>query len=405
MKALQQVHERVRAAVRESVETAQPFTLDLDADSPVTAQRGPLNDDFALELVAALHPLLQTLVLGVADIYQQRLRVLTRLAQAEAQEMLSVTQQMLRSAQDAQRYAQACARSVLGRLRADIDERFVRDHARALMQALQGPPHLSLEARLEHSAQQACQASVASMCAPPTLALPALPEPLPWKQLEARVRQWREQASKTREVMQASQSGAIDGLQLSHTLRAIGSDAAECEPPDPLPSWDAALVQAEQREAARDTLGTSRAVVLLARLRCEYDSARRTAERIDTLVKRTVRAHLLRHFAALERWELHYVDQLKQKKQTALSASTLGEEALKRELEAATAQNSYAWRAVQRAVQSIRDHFHAGLRFSTEATAAAALSALETALAAKHDLDGGPHGLVETRDLDLRQVS
>ena len=61
----------------------------------------------------------------------------------------------------------------------------------------------------------------------------------------------------------------------------------------------------------------------------------------------------------------------------------MAEQALQRELESASAGNTYMWRSVQRAVQSICDSFHTGLRAAQSATAAAARQALVQRLTAE----------------------
>lgn len=401
-----------------------------EALSSVSAREPSDVPDSALALVSALHPMLQTLVLGVADVYKQRLRVLVRVMQAEAREQLAVTLQQLQAAEDIQRYALACGESCVQRLRADVDERFEREHAKTLVQCFGHQPHAaaaeSLQARLERSIARQCVGAASALCPPPRLPLPLLPEPVPWKLLEQRVAQWKEQARKTREVMQASTQGAVDGMRLSKALGALAPshasatdsgrdssrdssrdsgqlggrdsgrdsaqhsahhDAQHSEEDASLEDWHTLLLHEAQQAAARERLalrdaGTSRAAVLLARLRSEYAQAAQTAHHVQSLVARAARQHLQRHMEALEQWERHYVRRLSQRRQRALQASVLAEQALQHELETATASNAYMWRAVQRAVQGISESFHTGLRAAQASTAAAAQRALDKALEA-----------------------
>lgn len=351
------VHKEVRAALCASL------CATLSAAAPCLTNaieqfRGPelaaeqSTDD--LERIASLHPLVQTLVLAVSDIYAHRLAETRLLHEAELSVLQKTTQGIAQHAREVAHAVRSTSAECRARILADTESAFFQKH-RAELQHVQWK-----RGELEQALLAQCGGNVEAIrTSLPMRSLPPLPEPLPWAKLEARMAEWQEQRRRARHVLSATQA-RISGLQLSSLLErpraAVSPSAAS-----PSAGWTHMLAATRAATTTAWSSAGSTPAWLFARFRTEKAMGAESADLIEQHLEQRALHSLTEFQKHATESEQRACAELAQRRAHLAKSTAVGEGALQRELRAATAGNEYTWRAVQRAVQAIFLSYESGM--------------------------------------------
>lgn len=333
--------------------TLQCFHSDHDRVNEPEAQLGDL------ERVSALHPMLRTLVLAVADVYAHRMSALAALRKEELRVRQETSLRFARVFADIQESHAETLRQCADTVRQRTEAQFQRANAETLERLLDQPTFDSLEARLlQFVTERSIQIPSAEQL-PRLLDLSSLPEPLPWARLEARMAEWSAQKQRASLVAQAA-SSTMSGVQLSQSLLTVkkGQLVPQAIPLRVSAGWSEAIVP----RVNKGGLDTAReAAVLYARLRQCLDSLQNSVASLGSALRSRAVLGAGVYLSRIEAAEASALALLSKKKEEVVQASQLGERALNQELREATSSNEYTWRAVQRAVQAVFTSYESGI--------------------------------------------
>lgn len=350
--------------------TLHCFHSDQDCVDEPEAQLGDL------ERVSALHPMLRTLVLAVADVYAHRMSALAALRNEELRVRQETSLRFARVFSDIRESYDDTLRQCAETVRQRTEAQFQRANAEALERLLGPLATASLEARLlQYVTERAIQIPSA-MHLPRLLDLSRLPEPLPWARLEARMAEWSAQKQRASLVARAA-SSTMSGVQLSQSL--LEAKKAQQVPPTPARTsagWSEAIAPRVDMSSTYESQGydaksAREAAVLYARLRQCLDSLQESVTSLGSALRMRAVQGAGVYLSRIEAAEASALALLSKKKDEMVQASQLGEKVLNQELREATSSNEYTWRAVQRAVQAVFTSYESGIEKSMRNIAAA----------------------------------
>lgn len=357
---LAELHKELRALIgAHSLEQALALCRSfLTDETQLASLQGDVQGDDDLARISGLHPLVQTLVLAVSDIYAHRLAESLKLHDAE---LLCMLQATLGMAQHARKTA-AAVRDTMAecqtRIMDDIDHSFFQQH-RIQLQNL----HVSRAAMHEELLARCSGSLDAIRTALPLRSLPPLPEPLPWSQLEARMAEWQAQRRRAMHLQEATHT-RVNGVELSRLLEPVQTRAPLASKAPTAPSWNRVLAETTKVSAeawSQAAAAASTPAWLFARLCQARGAGKESANLIEAYLSQRA-TQIVEQYAGQARGAEDATRAELARRRTELAkSSAAGEAALQRELRASTAGNEYTWRAVQRAVQAIFVNYEAGL--------------------------------------------
>lgn len=333
-----------------------------------------LSDSYSLEKLSSLNPIVQNLVHAVVDIYAHRRDGFITFFLEENSIRLNFTAALSKIAIclfDA--YIKSCNDLRAVNIRKFEDE-FCKKYGIVYIKT---PKSRSLEDSILDMFEGSISADFSAYL--PKHHQIRIPDSLPWKQLHSRLLSWEHEMKKYKEILNMDKHNG--GLKLSKTLVAAqqpqhivdsDSDGAERGGGGDLNDlnflnlnldWSSIFRQARQESQALATTSTS---MQSSWLLCQYRNERASIEKaltdLEAITLRRLLEEFMNKYKKIELNEYDVLKELEAKRVLFLKGSILGENAIERELRQATAGNEYAWRAVQRTIQTLYSKYESGLQ-------------------------------------------
>jgi hypothetical protein len=355
--------------------------------SPDTTLIAAVNQD-SLTFLSALHPMLQTLVLGVADVYTHRLMEMNFMLQNEHAIRLKTTRAII-----------LILRVVSSSIKQSVSESSIYAYAQIEKEIKQAynisvPTGIQLENHLLNIISDAATTlctlkdeNAQSLLT--TTSFKRIPEPLPWAHLQKRLDEWSSWVARYRHIMNASfasKEGTMitNGVALSKKLQDISKNLQNIQTTqattqifsnsnadneendvksDATIDWKISVTEAYRAASIKSSaFKTPRIVWILSRLRLERKNADETMNFLRTTLLAQAHTQIRLQIQQLEHDEKAWFLKSELQRATFLRGSIHGERAFELELRSATAGNDYMWRTVQRVVATIEKSYELGLK-------------------------------------------